>query len=203
MRETDEKTESGQRDSGFRIGERITDVTFWRNEVNTELEKLVGEAKLLSEIVRNIQKAQQDLETPLHIAQECLYHREGRQGMEKTHDHVEKSLLIEIDNLRKAQKKLAELYKKVFFKEKIIFDFGKRIYFSFKIFTQLKDCRAAQFSLEEDVSHKESAIGIDSVCHQLNNFSRGINYYGGIENYDPAVSTADSWSQASSFRVNK
>ena len=99
------------------------------------------------------------------------------------HDHVEKSLLIEIDNLRKAQEKLRALYD--------------------KISKQLSDCRAAQFALEEDVVHKESAIGIDSVCHQLNNFSRGINYYGGIEKYDPTVSTAETWSGASSYRVTK
>lgn len=33
-RETDEIGTQGQRDSGRRIGERITDTTFWRNEVS-------------------------------------------------------------------------------------------------------------------------------------------------------------------------
>lgn len=33
FRETDEIGTQGQRDSGRRIGERITDTTFWRNEV--------------------------------------------------------------------------------------------------------------------------------------------------------------------------
>lgn len=118
LRQTDEKTEQNQRDAGFRIGERITDVTFWRNELNTELEKLVVESKLLADIRRNIAKAEQDLEVPLHIGQECLYHRESRQGVEKTHDIVEKSLLIEIDNVKKSQKKLSELYEKVILKNK-------------------------------------------------------------------------------------
>lgn len=72
-----------------------------------------------------------------------------------------------------------------------------------QISKQLSDCRAAQYSLEEDVVHKESAIGTDSVCHQLNNFSRGINYYGGIEKYDPTISTGESWTNASTFRVKK
>lgn len=36
FRETDEIGTQGQRDSGRRIGERITDTTFWRNEVNNE-----------------------------------------------------------------------------------------------------------------------------------------------------------------------
>lgn len=49
------------------------------------------------------------------------------------------------------------------------------------------DCRAMQNSLEGDLSHKEVAIGLDSVCHQLNNHSQGINYYGGIEKFDPTI----------------
>lgn len=59
MRETDEKTSIGQRDAGRRLGERVTDVTFWRNELNTELEKLVSEAALLADCKRNVQKALQ------------------------------------------------------------------------------------------------------------------------------------------------
>lgn len=78
---TDEKTSAAQRDSGRRLGERITDTTFWRNEVSTELEKLVQETNLVQDTRRSVEKAIQDCEAPLHIAQECLYHREHRQGL--------------------------------------------------------------------------------------------------------------------------
>lgn len=50
---------TAQRDAGRRIGERITDVTFWRNELNTEHEKLVSETQLLSDMKRNVAKALQ------------------------------------------------------------------------------------------------------------------------------------------------
>lgn len=50
---------------------------------------------------------------------------------------------------------------------------------------QLRNNRAAQHELESDVTSKEGALGIDNVCHQLNNFSKGINYYGGVEKFDP------------------
>nr|CAD7589098.1 unnamed protein product [Timema genevievae] len=80
MRETDEKTATGQRDSGRRLGERITDTVFWRNEVATELERLIAETNLLQDKRRDLEKAIQDIEGPLHIAQECLYHRENRIG---------------------------------------------------------------------------------------------------------------------------
>lgn len=113
MRETDEKTSQGQREAGRRIGERITDVTFWRNELNTEMEKLIAESAILAECKRSVQKALEDTEPPLNVAQECLYHREGRMSIEKVHDHVEKSLLVEIDNLRNSQEKLKALHDKV------------------------------------------------------------------------------------------
>lgn len=60
---------------------------------------------------------------------------------------------------------------------------------------QLLNCRALQHSLESDTAHKESAIGLDSVCYQLNNFSQGINYYGGIENFDPTICNRKQWQQ--------
>ncbi|XP_037934914.1 tektin-3-like [Teleopsis dalmanni] len=183
MRETDEKVAQGQREAGRRIGERITDVTFWRNELNTELEKLVFESSAFTELKRKCAKAMLGLEAPLHIAQECLYHREGREGIEKVHDSVEKALLVEIENLRNSRDKLNELHG--------------------KITQQANDCRAAQHLLEEDVTFKESTLGIDSVCHQLNNYSRGITYYGGIEKYDPSISTQESWAEATSQRVSR
>lgn len=183
IRETYEKTSQGQRDVGRRLGERLTDITFWRNELNTELESLVAEAAQLTDVKRNTQKAIQDLEAPLHITQECLYHRENRKGIDLVHDHVEKSLLVEVDNLRACQEKLNNCLQ--------------------RINKQLSDLRSAQFALEDDLQHKESAIGIDSVCHQLNNFSRGINYYGGVEKYDPTISTTMTWSQASSLNINR
>lgn len=50
---------------------------------------------------------------------------------------------------------------------------------------QLRFCRASQNQLELDLKNKENALGIDTVCHQLNNQSYGLQYYSGIEKYDP------------------
>lgn len=181
MRETDEKTAQGQRESGRRIGERITDITYWRNEAHTELERLISETALLQDTRRALEKSIQDIEGPLHIAQECLYQREKRLGIDLVHDSVEVSLLREIEVYRDAQNRLNALHE-------LVQD-------------QLKNNRAAQHELETDVKSKEGALGTDSVCHQLTNFSRGINYHGGIEKYDPTVSNAETWSQNSNRRV--
>lgn len=81
------------------------------------------------------------------------------------HDNAEQALLKEIEVYRNAQEQAKCLYS--------------------KIQGQLRNNRAAQHELETDVRSKESALGTDNLCHQLNNFSKGINYYGGIEKYDP------------------
>lgn len=113
MRETDEVTTQGQREAGRRLGERVNDLTFWRNELNIEMEKVIAEYALLSDIKRRTTKALEDLDAPLHIAQECLYFRENRQGVEKVHDVVEKSLLTEVQNLKASQEKLKICLEKV------------------------------------------------------------------------------------------
>lgn len=68
---------------------------------------------------------------------------------------------------------------------------------------QLSDLRACQHALQEDIIYKESTLEIDTVCHKLNNFSRAINYFDGIEKYDPTISSIESWSRATSLRINK
>lgn len=85
--------------------------------------------------------------------------------MDLVHDQPEQALLQEIEIYRSGQEKLKCLLA--------------------KIGDQLRNNRAAQHELETDVHSKESALGIDNMCHQLNNFSKGINYYGGIEKFDP------------------
>ncbi|XP_018566665.1 tektin-3-like [Anoplophora glabripennis] len=183
MRELDEKTTQGQRESGRRLGERITDTTFWRNEVRAELERLITESALLTETRRKMQKSIDDIEGVIHIAQECLYHREQRQGLDLAHDNAEQALLKEIEVYRNAQEKAKALYS--------------------KIQGQLRNNRAAQHELETDVRSKESALGTDNLCHQLNNFSKGINYYGGIEKYDPTVANTTTWAENSNRIVQR
>lgn len=48
--------------------------------MSTELERLLAETNLLQDKRKDLEKAIQDIEAPLHIAQECLYHRENRIG---------------------------------------------------------------------------------------------------------------------------
>ena len=80
FREVDEKVKEEQIENGRKLGERNTDVTFWRNEVASELERLIVENGKMQDSRRKLQTVIQILEGQLHIAQECLYHRESRKG---------------------------------------------------------------------------------------------------------------------------
>lgn len=113
MRQTEEKTVQGQREAGRRLGERLTDLTFWRNELSIELEKVIAEYSLLSDMKRRTTKALEDLDPPLKVTQECLYFRENRQGVEKVHDIVETTLLSEVQNLKTSQDRLKQCLEQV------------------------------------------------------------------------------------------
>ncbi|XP_053974861.1 tektin-3-like [Hylaeus volcanicus] len=183
IRDAEEKVQHRQYDTGRRLGERINDVSFWRNEVASELERLLHEIERLQDCRSVLEKAIRDIEGPLHIAEECLYHREARKGTELVHDDSEKCLLSEIEILRQNRKKL-----------EICLDRCKE---------QLRDCRGSQNQLELDLKNKENALGIDAMCHQLNNYSHGLQYYSDIEKYDSCVSEQETWADAANRIVQK
>ncbi|XP_015439419.1 PREDICTED: tektin-3-like [Dufourea novaeangliae] len=183
MREADEKVQNGQTETGRKLGERITDTTFWKNEVAAELERLIIANTKMQECRRGLQTAIQSLEGQLHIAQECLYYREARTGSDLVHDQAEHALLKEVEVVRNCQNKLE--------------------HFTDKCISQLTNSRAVQNQLEIDIRNKETALGIDITCHQMNNFSRGLQYYGGIEKYDNSITQAESWVEASNNVVKK
>ena len=92
-RETDDKTRRTQSDVGKRLGERIGDIQFWKTELSNETDNMIAEINALQEAKRVLEKALQETENPLHISQECLYHREKRQGIDLVHDNPEKELI--------------------------------------------------------------------------------------------------------------
>ncbi|XP_031787367.1 tektin-3 isoform X2 [Nasonia vitripennis] len=183
IREAESKIQHNQYDTGRRLGERISDVTFWRNEIASELEKQVQEIERLQDCRTTLEKAVHDIQNPLHVAEECLYHREARKGSELVHDEAEKALLREVQNLRSGQNRL-EAYLD-------------------KCKDQLRNCRISQNQLELDLKNKESALGIDMLCHQISNTSRGLQYYSGIEKYDPCISKPETWAETANRIIQK
>ena len=92
-READDKTKRTQTDVGKKLGERLGDIQFWKTEVNNETDSMLTENESLGKAKAVLEKALAETENPLHIAQECLYNREKRQGIDQVHDGVEKELI--------------------------------------------------------------------------------------------------------------
>lgn len=92
-RETDDKTKRAQSDVGKRLGERLGDIQFWKTELNHETDNMITENNSLLEAKRILEKALQETENPLKIAQECLYNREKRQGIDLVYDNPEKEFI--------------------------------------------------------------------------------------------------------------
>ncbi len=93
VREADDKTRRTQSEVGKKLGERIGDIDFWKNEVAHETDNMITEIDSLAKAKGVLEKALLETDNPLHIAQECLYNREKRQGIDLVHDNVEKELI--------------------------------------------------------------------------------------------------------------
>lgn len=173
VKETDARTRNRQNDITKKLGERVYDITFWKSELNNEISAMATEIENLKEYRRTLEKALGDTANPLHIAEECLMHREKRQGIDLVHDDVERTLIKEVDIIKKCQAKMKKVLDKAY--------------------VQLKMNRAAQHAMEIDAKDKHHAQGLDDRMQQLRNSSSGIGYYPGIESIDNTITIPDSW----------
>lgn len=92
-RDSCDRTRRIQADTTRRIGDRVTDVKFWRDEVRKESDLASGEAVALQRAIGSLERARGDTEAPLRIAEECLGLRRQKIGGELVHDEVEDELI--------------------------------------------------------------------------------------------------------------
>ncbi|ESP00810.1 hypothetical protein LOTGIDRAFT_205198 [Lottia gigantea] len=175
IQETDSRTRNRQNEVTKRLGERVTDIAFWKSELNTEINQMATEIENLKEYRRVLEKALGDTANPLHVAEECLMHREKRRGIDLVNDDVEKSLIKEVQLIKHCQGKM-----------KRVLD---------KAMAQLKVNRAAQHALEVDCKDKHHAQHLDDRMQQLRNSSAGIGYFPSIENVDNTITIPESWAR--------
>uniref|UniRef100_F6RBW1 Tektin n=1 Tax=Ciona intestinalis TaxID=7719 RepID=F6RBW1_CIOIN len=167
-----------QQESSKNLGERVSDITFWKSEIQHEIENQIAETNALVEVKKRLERALSETEGPLHVvAQECLYHRERRNGIDLVHDDVEKNLLREVDVIKSCQERMRRHID--------------------RSVQQLSNNRAAQHELERDHSDKFSALRIDNRCHGLRNTSDGISFHRGVDRVDATVSVPETWAKFS------
>ncbi|CAL1673852.1 unnamed protein product [Lasius platythorax] len=172
IREADEKIQKKRMENGRKLGESFIS---WRNEIASELERLITEDCKMQECRRDLQITIQNLEGQLHIAQECLYLRESREDADLIHDEVERALLKEIETVRNCEKKLEQ--------------------FTNRCIDQLTNDRAVQHQLQINIRDKETVFETD-LC-------RDLQYYDRIEKYDPSATETESWAKTANNVVKK
>ncbi|NXW60479.1 TEKT5 protein, partial [Eurystomus gularis] len=172
-----------QEDSRRSLGERISNIDFWRSELTYELECLLKETQALETAKMRLECAVDEMQEPLKVALECLYHREQRKGIDLVHDDVEKNLIKEADVYKDCQETLTKLAQ--------------------KISQQLGINRDARHALEKDLSDKNSAHFIDEKCFNLRNTSDSISFYCGVEKADGTVSVPATWAKFSEDNIRR
>ncbi|NXS40492.1 TEKT5 protein, partial [Balaeniceps rex] len=160
LQDKDQLTYQMQEDSRRNLGQRISNIDFWRSELIYELECLLKETQALETAKKRLKCAADEMQGPLKIALECLYHREKRTGIDLVHDDVEKNLIKEVDGFKDCQEIVTKLAQKNHIN------------------------RDVQHALEQDISDENSAHFIDEKCFNLRNASDSINFYHGVEKAD-------------------
>ena len=109
MKEVGQATAASQRDSNFRLEEKLRDTSNWRGELQAELDSLAGETELLIETRYQLQSSIEQTQRPLRVTTACLIAREGRRAGDRVRDQVEVSLEKEVDVMRSQQMKMRDL----------------------------------------------------------------------------------------------
>ncbi len=92
-REKEEEARRNQSETDKKLGERINDIEFWKQELEKEKDKMSKKINQVECKRREVEKQLHDTENQLKVAQENLYEREKRQGIDVVHDNVERDLI--------------------------------------------------------------------------------------------------------------
>ncbi|CAF0938084.1 unnamed protein product [Rotaria sp. Silwood1] len=182
-REKDEQSYKNNLESSKRLGERINDIEYWKNELEKTRDKLKRKIDDVEFKRREVERHLAETEKPLRIAQENLYEREKRQGIDLVHDNVERELIREIDTIKLSQQKLRQMLE--------------------RLNTQNALNRAALHELEVDAQDKFRARVLDSAAHHIKTTSHGVNFYDGIENVDNTISVPETWTRYTEENIRR
>ena len=90
----------------------------------------MNETHHLMETRKNLERALQETEGPMRVTSECIYHREGRKGIDLVNDAPENSLMREVDTIKSCQDKMRQTLEQVrLFKNAFVWLFLKIQFF--------------------------------------------------------------------------
>ncbi|XP_064809536.1 tektin-3-like [Oncorhynchus masou masou] len=104
-------TRRTQSDSSRWIGERITEISFWRSELGFELEQLLRDTERLRQVKFRLDRALKETDGPLQMSQECQFQCQNLN--DGVIDVVEQELVQEVTVIRSSQEQLERTRDKV------------------------------------------------------------------------------------------
>ena len=100
------QTDNNQQDVRFRIKEKLTTTTRWRQELQEELSLNTKQSESLKKNLSKLKRALIKSEEPLKVTTECQHYRKSRIGVDKIQDQVEEQLYKETDCIRDYQQRM-------------------------------------------------------------------------------------------------
>jgi len=179
--ETAKRTEKTQADVNKKLEQRLTDIRYWKKELDDKLEGLVKEIDNLEAFRKRVDKALQATDEPLHIARMCLANREKRVGIDLVHDDVQKQLLKEVESIEGVQALLKRTLE--------------------QSAEQIRLNRKAKFQLEKDLKDKLGAQDIDEYCENLKNNHAAIHFNDGAAVIEPNSVSPEQWQDFSNDNI--
>ncbi|GAB1299995.1 Tektin-5 [Apodemus speciosus] len=120
MQDKDQLIHQMQEGTSRNLGQRLSDIGFWKSELCYELDRLLTENSSMDTLKRRLECAAEEVNCPLQpVALECLYNREKRIGIDLVHDNVEKNLIREVDLLKCCQDQMRKLAKRIDFQIRV------------------------------------------------------------------------------------
>ena len=126
----------------------------------------MNETHHLMETRKNLERALQETEGPMRVTSECIYHREGRKGIDLVNDAPENSLMREVDTIKSCQDKMRQTLEQVRLLKMHLSGFFENPIF-FKVNHQLGVNRNNRHQLERDLANKDGAIAIGKQPHSV------------------------------------
>ena len=102
----DLSTRRSQEDVRFRIREKVTSTSRWRQELEEELVMNTKQTESLKKNLVRLRRALTKSEEPLKVSGECQQYRRSRIGCDNVADMVEEQLTKEVDCIREYQQRM-------------------------------------------------------------------------------------------------
>ena len=100
------QTDNAQEDVRYRIKEKLTTTTRWKQELQEELTMNTKQTESLKKNLSKLKKALIKSDEPLKVNSECQHYRKSRIGIDNIQDDVEDKLTNEVDCIRDYQQRM-------------------------------------------------------------------------------------------------